>query len=128
MTIVSGYIAILTLLLIVVGVAAAIMFLSRFFGPRRPLASKLTTYECGVEPRKPGNDMEDQVPIKYATVALIFIVFDVETVFFLPWAVIFREQIQAGAVVESLVFIGIFVLLLLLGLVYIYRRNVLQWD
>lgn len=124
----NAHLAVLILFGACVGVAAALLIISRFLGPRRPLASKLTTYECGVEPRIKSNLEENQVPIKYATVALIFIIFDVETAFFIPWAVIFRDELRHGAVAGPIWFIGIFLFMLLLGLVYAYRRNVFQWD
>ncbi len=123
-----SYVPILLLFLVLVGVAATLLLLSRFFGPQRPLAEKATTYECGVDTVIAPTGQGEQVPIKYATVALIFIIFDVEAAFFIPWAVRFRHEIASGNSASAIVFIGIFLLVLLFGLVYCYRRQAFDWD
>lgn len=125
----SAYLAVLMLLVATLLIAGAMMLIGKFLGPHRRFASKLSTYECGVEPRRNASEAENQVPIKYATVALIFIIFDVEAAFFLPWAVLFQEQLKtAVSPFYPLAFIGIFMILLLIGLVYAYQRDVFQWD
>ena len=87
--------------------------------PSRFSEEKLTTYECGENP--PGSAWV-QFNIRFYVFALIFIIFDVEAVFLLPWAVVFRE-LGALAFVEGLVFIAI----LVVALVYVWRKGDLEW-
>src|SRR5262245_35251625 len=99
---------------------------SRFLGPRQPqrgdqaLGQKLSTYECGVAP---AGTAREQFPVKFYLVAILFVLFDIETVFLIPWAVVFRRFGLLG-VAEMLVFL----LVLALGLVYVWRRKGLEWE
>jgi NADH-quinone oxidoreductase subunit A len=92
---------------------------ARLIAPRRPLPEKLTTYECGIDPVGEG---WSQTQIRYYIYAFLFVIFDVESVFLFPWATIF-EGLGLQAVVEM----AIFVFILALGLLYAYRKKVLQW-
>jgi NADH-quinone oxidoreductase subunit A len=92
---------------------------ARLVAPRRPLPEKLTTYECGIDPVGVG---WTQSQIRYYIYAFLFVIFDVESVFLFPWAVVF-EQLGYAAVVEMAVFIGI----LAVGLLYAWRKGVLRW-
>jgi NADH-quinone oxidoreductase subunit A len=107
--------------LAVAGVAlvAAAIIGARIIAPRRQLPEKLTTYECGIDPVGEG---WSQSQIRYYIYAFLFVIFDVESVFLFPWAVVF-EQIGVAAIVEMTLFIGI----LALGLVYAWRKGVLKW-
>ncbi len=87
--------------------------------PSRFSEEKLTTYECGENPQ---GSAWVQFNIRFYVFALIFIVFDVEAVFLLPWAVVFRE-LGAVAFVEGLVFLAI----LAVGLAYVWRKGDLEW-
>jgi NAD(P)H-quinone oxidoreductase subunit 3 len=87
--------------------------------PSRFSEEKLTTYECG---ENPTGSAWIQFNIRFYVFALIFIIFDVEAVFLLPWAVVFRE-LGMLAFVEGLVFIGI----LLVALAYVWRKGDLEW-
>ena len=91
----------------------------RLLAPRRPIAAKLTTYECGIDPVGEG---WSQTQVRYFLYAFLFVIFDVESVFLFPWAVVF-EELGYTAVVEMAVFIGI----LAVGLLYAYRKGVLHW-
>ncbi len=99
-------------------VAAAILG-ARLIAPRRQFPEKLTTYECGIDPVGEG---WSQSQIRYYIYAFLFVIFDVESVFLFPWAVVF-EEIGVAAIVEMAIFIGI----LALGLVYAWRKGVLRW-
>ena len=90
-----------------------------FLRPSRYSEEKLTTYECGEDPT--GNAWI-QFNIRFYVVALIFVVFDVEAVFLLPWATVFRD-LGLLAYVEGLVFIGI----LMVGLGYVWKKGDLAW-
>ena len=96
-----------------------LLFLSWLVRPSRPQAQKYISYESGVDPV---GDMWSQSQIRYYIFALLFVMFDVEAVFIFPWAT--RVELYgAFGLIEMLAFIGI----LLLGLVYAWRKGVLRW-
>lgn len=88
--------------------------------PRRPNPHKLEPYESGIVPERLPRD---PFPVRFYLIAMLFIIFDVEVIFFYPWAVIFREMRLFG-----LVEMGIFVGLLLVAYVYIYKRGGFEWE
>ncbi len=89
------------------------------FGPKKSNPVKLSTYECGIEPV---GDVWVQFKAQYYIFALVFLVFDVEAVFLFPWAVRLG-QLGLFAVVEGIIFISI----LIVGLVYTWRKGMLEW-
>ncbi len=115
--------AILVFFLLIVAFLAANLILWKILRPARASEEKLTTYECGENPEGPA---WIQFNIRFYVFALIFIIFDVEAVFLLPWAVVFRELAKTqGALpfLEGLVFIGI----LVVALAYVWRKGDLEW-
>lgn len=94
--------------------------INKWIGPRRPNDEKLSTYESGMEPVKTARE---RFSVKFYLVAMLFIVFDIEIVFMYPWAVKFKELGLFGFV-EMLIFISI----LLVGFLYIWRKGALKWD
>ena len=104
------------------GVLAGLVFtnINRLIGPRHPNEEKLSTYESGMEPVK---SARERFSVKYYMVAMLFIVFDIETVFMYPWAVMFRKLGVFGFV-EMMVFIAI----LLVGFVYVLKKGALRWH
>ena len=100
--------------LVVVAILAA-----RAVAPRRLLPEKLTTYECGIDPVGEG---WSQSQIRYYIYAFLFVIFDVESVFLFPWAVVF-ERLGMYALVSM----AIFILILAAGLVYAWAKGVLKW-
>lgn len=115
----TAHSAILSFLVVVVGFLAFNLILWWVIRPSRHSEEKLTTYECGENPK---GSPWIQFNIRFYVFALIFIIFDVEAVFLLPWAVVFRE-LGLLAFVEGLVFIGI----LVVALVYVWRKGDLEW-
>jgi NADH-quinone oxidoreductase subunit A len=111
--------SILVFLATIVGLMAFVLVLWKVLRPERFDEEKTTTYECGEEPV---GSAWIQFNIRFYVFALIFIVFDVEAVFLLPWAVVFRE-LGPLAYVEGLVFIGI----LAVALAYVWRKGDLAW-
>jgi len=91
----------------------------RLFRPHRPYSEKLTTYECGEQPI---GDARVKFHTRYYIYALVFVNFDVETVYLYPWAVVLREL---GVYAFILMFI--FLIMLLDGLVYAWKKGVLKW-
>jgi len=116
----ESYGIVVALVIAGMGLVAAAFTAARVVAPRRQLPEKLTTYECGIDPVGEG---WSQSQIRYYIYAFLFVVFDVESVFLFPWAAIF-ERLGYQSVVE----IGIFVFILALGLLYAYRKKVLQWT
>jgi NADH-quinone oxidoreductase subunit A len=112
-----GYVAIF--LAIAVGFTIVPLVLSRLLRPNNPNAVKSSTYECGME--TVGTSWIQYYPGFYIY-ALIFVVFDVETVFLYPWAVVYGK-LGLFAFAEMLVFVGI----LVVGLVYAWRKQALRW-
>ena len=116
----TDYIPIVILIVLALAVAFIAIGLGTFFGPRRPTSRKSQPYESGMTPYGPGTR---RMSVRYYLVAVLFILFDVEVVFFLPWAVVFRK-IGLYALLEMLVFIGI----LLVGYVYAWKKGALEWE
>ena len=115
----SAHASILVFLAAVTGLLLFALLLWRVLRPERFSEEKLTTYECGEEPV--GNAWV-QFNIRFYVFALIFVVFDVEAVFLLPWATVFRE-LGPLAYLEGLVFIAI----LVVALAYVWRKGDLAW-
>lgn len=111
--------SILVFLLTIVGLMVVVFVLWKVLRPERQSDEKVTTYECGEDPV---GSAWIQFNIRFYVFALIFVVFDVEAVFLLPWAVVFRE-LGTLAYVEGLVFIGI----LVVALAYVWRKGDLSW-
>lgn len=114
------YTPFLVIVLLALVVPAALLLLSRFLGPRAKERAKGEPYECGIpQPNPPRNP----IPIKYYLVAVLFLLFDVEAVFLYPWAVVYRRLGLFG-----LVEMGVFLLMLVAGLIYVWKRGALEWD
>ena len=109
------------LLVAAVGIVAmGLLFgLSHVLAPKRPSEIKETPYECGIPPAP---FAWSQVQIRYYVFAILFLIFDVEAVFLFPWALVFLKTVPA-VFYEMLIFIGI----LFFGVIYGWRKGVLQW-
>ncbi|VAX30778.1 NADH ubiquinone oxidoreductase chain A [hydrothermal vent metagenome] len=103
--------------LILVG---ALLALSTILGPRNPTPQKLIPYECGIIPTE---EAKGRYPVRFATIAMLFIIFDIEVVFMYPWAVAL-DQLQLFGLIEMVAFIAI----LGVAYVYIWGRGGLEWD
>jgi NADH-quinone oxidoreductase subunit A len=114
------YVAIGVLIALTVLVAVIAIALGMLFGPKRPTVRKSAPYESGMTPLGPGNR---RVPVRYYLIAVLFILFDIEVVFFLPWAVSFR-QLGLFGLIEMVIFIVI----LLVGYIYAWKRGALEWE
>lgn len=108
--------------LFVVGLlnAAVFLVLSHLASQYRPTPVKAAPYESGI---RPVGDTRERFSVKFYIVAMLFIVFDIETIFFLPWAVVYRELGLFG-----LVEMFIFVFVLAVGLAYAWKKGALEWD
>src|SRR6266508_4446577 len=117
------YVPLLLLIAFVVANAVLMLGLSHVLSSYRRTPTKIAPYESGVPVL---GDARERFSIKFYLVAMLFIIFDIETVFMIPWAVAFRQlsQIAGLLIIEMLVFIVI----LAVGYVYIWKRGALQWD
>jgi NADH-quinone oxidoreductase subunit A len=120
-----NYIPILMMLGLAVGVSVILVGASWLLGQQLPTREKLMPYECG---KDPVGSARERFSVKFYMVALLFILFDIEAIFFVPWAVVFRQlsvEISKGFVfVEMLIFIAV----LLVGYIYVWRKGILDWK
>ena len=108
------------LLVISLLVTSLILVISRLFGPWRPTSRKTAPYESGMKPIGPANR---RYPVRFYLVAVIFILFDIEVIFFLPWAVVFR-----GMGLYAFITMGVFIAILTVGLIYEWKVGALEWE
>jgi NADH-quinone oxidoreductase subunit A len=116
----ESYVPLLIFVLIVLGLVGALVTLSFVLGPSKPFKTKLAPYESGIIPDTPAHR---RMSVRFYLTAMLFIIFDVEAVFFYPWAVLLR-QLKWFGLIEMGVFIGI----LLVALAHIWRKGGLEWD
>jgi NADH-quinone oxidoreductase subunit A len=114
------YVAIGLMVVLSTAVALIAIGLGTIFGPRKESAAKSMPYESGMNPYGEG---KRRMPIRFYLIAVLFILFDIEVVFFLPWAITFR-QLGLFGLVEMLIFI----LILLVGYVYAWKKGALEWE
>jgi len=123
------YIPILLVFLVGAGVASAMLAMPLLLARKRASDVKLQPYECGVEPVGTARERQS---VKFYLVAMVFLLFDIEAVFLIPWAVVFRHVLHDPAY-SSLryAFYGemmLFMLVLFVGLVYAWRQGILNWT
>jgi NADH-quinone oxidoreductase subunit A len=116
----TQYLPIVLLLVLGVVFALASLGVSAALRPKRPTPAKLAPYECGIVPE---HSPKERFPVKFYVVAMLFIVFDIETIFLFPWAVTFR-QLGLFGLVEMTVFIA----LVFVAYVYVWKRGGLEWE
>jgi NADH-quinone oxidoreductase subunit A len=116
----AEYLPTLLFLIVATGVGVALLLVGRILGPQRPTAEKLSPYECGFAPFE---DARMRFDVRYYLIAIQFIVFDLEIIFIVPWATVFRELGVLG-----LIEMGIFAGMLLLGFIYVWKKGALEWE
>jgi NADH-quinone oxidoreductase subunit A len=116
----QGWLSILIMIGLGAGFALASILLSNLLGPYKPTPEKLAPYECGMPAV---GDARDRQSVKFYLVAMIFLLFDIEVAFLYPWAMALRDLGWSGFVQVVL-----FMLLLLAGYVYVWRKGVLDWS
>lgn len=124
-----NYLPILLVFILAVGLATVLIVLSRLAGRNRETREKLMPYECGVEPV--GTSRERQ-SVKFYLVAMVFLLFDIEAVFLVPWAVVFPNVLKDPELYRlKYIFYGemmLFMVVLFVGLVYAWRKGILEWS
>ncbi len=116
----AAFIPILMMVIVATGFAVLTLVASHFLGRRVNDPAKLLPYECGVTPV---GTARERFHTRFYLVAMLFIVFDIETVFIYPWAVVYG-QLGLFGLIEMAIFIAI----LLAGLVYVWGKGALEWD
>ena len=116
----TDYLPIVVLLGLATLFAVASIGMSHLLQPKRPTPAKLAPYECGIVPE---TLPEERFPVKFYVVAMLFIIFDIETIFLFPWAVTFRQLGLFG-----LIEMAIFIALVFVAYVYIWKKGGLDWS
>ena len=119
------YLIFLILFVVAAGTAVSMIVLSHFAGPRRPTAVKGSPYDSGI-PALGG--AHQRFSVKFYLVGMLFIIFDIETVFLLPWAAIYKTGAGSITMGFLLVEMLVFLVILAVGYVYVWKRGALQWD
>jgi len=101
-------------------IVAALLLLSQWVGPKRPNPAKSQPFEAG---NPPTGDARIRFSVKFYLVAMLFLIFDIEVVFFYPWAILFRQLGLFG-----LIEMGIFLSVLVIGFVYVWKKGALEWE
>jgi len=116
----TDYVPILVMIVIATGFAGVAIGASALLGPRQRTPRKGEPYECGIKVTSPARR---RLPVKFYLVAMLFILFDVEAAFFYPWAVV-QRQLKLFGFLEMAVFIA----LLLVAYVYVWKKGGFEWD
>ncbi|WCF29408.1 NADH-quinone oxidoreductase subunit A [Xylella fastidiosa] len=116
----AEYLPILIFLVVATGIGLALILIGRFLGPHCPDSEKLSSYECGFSAFE---DARMKFDVRYYLIAIQFIVFDLEIIFIVPWTQVFMD---IGA--RSLVTMGLFVGMLFLGFIYVWKKGALEWE
>lgn len=121
----QAYLPLLILVVVAVGFGAIAIGLPHLLGPSRKNKQKLEPYESGIIPFM---DARRRFPVKYYLVAMLFILFDIEVIFLFPWAAVLRDLRDNYSVMLALAPMGFFLLVLVIGLLYEWRKGALDWD
>ena len=117
---ISEYLPLFILQIVAVVIAFIAVLLGILFGPRRPTEPKAAPYESGMIPYGPGRR---RISVKYYLVAVLFILFDIEVIFFLPWAIAFREAGMKGFIVMF-----VFAVILEVAFAYAWLKGAMEWE
>src|SRR3954471_3953773 len=118
-----AYIPVLILMLVGLAIGTIMIFVSPLLGPKLPNRRKDTPFECGMPPV---GDARQRFSVRFYLVAILFLLFDVEAIFFFPWAVVYKKYLSINAFI--LVEMAAFVAILLVGYFYVLRKGALEWE
>jgi NADH-quinone oxidoreductase subunit A len=121
----KDYLPILLMFVVAAGFAVGNVLLSQFVGQRKATRTKLMPYECG---KDPVGSARERFSVKFYLIAMIFILFDIEVIFLIPWAVVFKSFAANGY--RNLIYIEmmLFVVLLLVGYIYVVKKGAFDWG
>jgi len=115
----GGYVPIFIFLVCAILFPIVLLFVAKMIRPSAPSVTKLEAYECGI---KAASDSRGRYTVRFYIIAILFVIFDVETIFLFPWAVRYRHLGWFG-VAEVAVFLGI----LIVGYIWAYKKGALEW-
>jgi NADH-quinone oxidoreductase subunit A len=123
----SDYLPIALMFVVAIGFAAGNVLLSQLVGQHKATRTKTMPYECG---KDPVGSARERFSVKFYLIAMIFILFDIELIFLMPWAVVFRPLVAAGGSFRGIIFgeMMIFIALLLVGYVYVWKKGLFDWN
>jgi NADH-quinone oxidoreductase subunit A len=121
----KDYLPILLMFVVAAGFAVGNVLLSQFVGQRKQTRTKLMPYECG---KDPVGSARERFSVKFYLIAMIFILFDIEVIFLVPWAVVFKSFAANGY--RNLIYVEmmLFVVLLLVGYIYVVKKGAFDWG
>jgi len=116
----AEYLPILIFMALSVALGVVLILVGGILGPRRPDEEKLSPYECGFEPFE---DSRMKFDVRFYLVAILFIIFDLEIAFFIPWALVMEEvgMVAFAAIV-------VFTIELVIGYIYLWKKGALEWE
>lgn len=123
-----SYIPILMMLAMAGGLAAILLTTSRLIGQKKPTKEKLMPYECG---KDPVGSARERHSVRFFIVAMIFLLFDIEAIFLIPWAVAYGKVLDTADTAMKLLFYSemmFFILILFAGLIYVWKKGVFEWN
>jgi len=121
----SAYIPVLIYAALVVAFPAVTLVLAKFIRPASTsFGAKLKPYECGIPPE---SDARGRYSVRFYIVAMLFVIFDVETMFLIPWAILYRGWVAAHQGLFALVSMMLFLGILLVGYLWLYKKGALEW-
>jgi NADH-quinone oxidoreductase subunit A len=123
----KDYLPILLMFVVAAGFAVGNVLLSQFVGQRKSTRTKLMPYECG---KDPVGSARERFSVKFYLIAMIFILFDIEVIFMIPWAVVFKPFAAAGSDMRLLIYVEmmVFIALLLVGYIYVVKKGAFDWG
>src|ERR1043166_8594971 len=123
----TDYLPILLIFVVAGGFAVGNIFISQFIGQRKHTRTKMMPYECG---KDPVGTARERFSVKFYLIAMIFILFDIEVVFLVPWAVVFKTLATQSAAMRSFVYLEmmVFIGLLFIGYIYVVKKGAFDWG
>jgi len=123
----TAYLPILLIFIVAAGFAVTNILLSRIVGQRKSTRTKLMPYECG---KDPVGSARERFSVKFYLIAMLFILFDIEVIFLIPWAVVFKRLSAPQYGLRTLLYVEmmLFVALLLAGYVYVLKKGAFDWG
>src|SRR6476660_2025061 len=123
----ADYLPIVLMFVVAAGFAGTFIGLSQFVGQRKRTRTKLMPYECG---KDPVGSARERFSVKFYLIAMIFILFDIEVIFLVPWAAVFKALASQGPEMRTFVYLEmmIFIGLLLVGYIYIVKKGAFDWG
>lgn len=121
----KDYLPILLMFIVAAGFAVSNILLSQLIGQRKSTRTKLMPYECG---KDPVGSARERFSVKFYLIGMIFILFDIEVIFLVPWAVVFKTLVAEGLGTLAYTEMMLFVVLLLVGYIYVVRKGAFDWG